>query len=189
MILSDRTIKKLVKEKVLIIEPYDEKLVGPSSIDLRLGNEFLVFERTRIDYIDPKTPIEKIMSKIIIPENGHFVIHPGEFIIATTLEYIKLPDNIAARIEGRSSIARLGIIVHSTGGFVDAGFSGQLTLEMSNLNTVPIRLYPGMRIAQIALMMQDNKSEQPYGMRKRSKYYQQKGPIPSKIHLDFLEDR
>ena len=185
MILCDQSILELVRKGEIIIEPFDPELIGPSSVDLRLGNEFLIFERTRIDVIDPRKPIDSFTKRIVIEKGENFVIHPGEFVLATTLEYIKLPDYIAARIEGRSSLARLGIVVHSTGGFIDAGFEGQLTLEMSNLNIVPIKLYPGMKIAQLAFMLQDKPSKIPYGKRKSSKYYGQRGPVPSKIHLDF----
>ncbi len=188
MLLSDGSILELIKKGELIIEPFDESLLGPSSLDLRLGNEFLVFDRTRIDAIDPHKPIDKFTKRIEIGDNEYFVIHPGEFVLATTREYIKLPNYLAARIEGRSSLARLGLIIHSTGGFVDAGFEGQLTLEMSNLNIVPVKLIPGMRIAQIAFLMQDKASIKPYGERKTSKYYRQKGPVPSKIYLDFQND-
>ncbi len=186
MILSDRTILRLIREGKIVIEPFDESLIGPSSIDLRLGDEFVVFERTKLSVIDPKTPIEEYTKRIKVDKSEGFVIHPGEFVLATTLEYIKLPDDIAARIEGRSSIARLGLIVHSTGGFVDAGFEGQLTLEMSNINRIPIKVYPGMRIAQLAFIKQDSPSEVPYWKRKGSKYIKQRGPTPSKIHLDFI---
>jgi len=185
MLLSDQTILELIRKREIILEPFSEELIGPSSIDLRLGNEFIVFERSKIAVIDPKKPIEKYTREIIIDNDDFFIIHPNEFILATTLEYIKLPDYISARIEGRSSIARLGIIVHSTGGFVDAGFEGKLTLEMSNLNIVPIKLYPGMKIAQLAFMMQDKPSKIPYGKRKGSKYYKQDRPMPSRIYLDF----
>jgi len=185
MLLCDHTIRQLIARGEIVIEPFDESLVGPSSIDLRLGNEFRVFERTRIDAIDPRKPIEELTKLIVIKDDEAFVIHPGEFVLATTLEYIKLPNYIAARIEGRSSLARLGIVVHSTGGFVDAGFEGQLTLEMSNLNQVPVKLYPGMRIAQLAFIIQDRPSEVPYGKRKTSKYYKQRGPTPSMIYKDF----
>ncbi len=188
MILSDQSILELIKKGEIIIKPFNDDLVGPSSVDLRLGNEFLVFERARIDVIDPKQPLEDLTRKIFVENGDFFVIHPGEFILATTLEYIKLPDYIAARIEGRSSLARLGIVVHSTGGFVDAGFEGQLTLEMSNLNRIPVKLYPGMKIAQLAFILQDKPSQVPYGKRPSSKYHKQKGPIPSKIYRDFFEN-
>lgn len=188
MILSDKSILDMIRSGELVIEPFDKSLVGPSSVDLRLGNEFVIFERTRIDVIDPKKPIQEYTKVIKVNDNNFFIIHPGEFILATTLEYVKLPNHIAARIEGRSSIARLGVVVHSTGGFVDAGFEGQLTLEMSNLNMVPVKLYPKMKIAQLAFILQDKPSKVPYSIRKGSKYHKQKGPMPSKIHLDFVSE-
>jgi len=186
MLLSDGSILELVEKGELIIRPFDKSLLGPSSLDLRLGNEFLVFERTRIDVIDPHKPIDKFVKIVNISDDEYFIIHPNEFILATTLEYIKLPSYLAARIEGRSSLARLGLIIHSTGGFIDAGFEGQLTLEMSNLNNVPVKLFPRMRIAQIAFIIQDKPSTKPYGERKTSKYHKQKGPVASKIYLDFM---
>jgi len=185
MLLSDVTIKELIRKGEIQIIPYDESLVGPSSIDLRLGHEFLVFDTKRVEAIDPKKPIDGYLERIYINNGEFLILHPGQFIIATTLEYIKLPPYISARIEGRSSIARLGVIVHSTGGFVDAGFEGQLTLEMSNINVVPVKLYPRMKIAQLAFFMQDKPSEVPYNCRKSSKYVGQRGPTPSRIHLDF----
>jgi len=188
MILSDRTILELVNKGELVIEPFDVELVGPSSMDLRLGNEFLIFERSKIEVIDPRRPLENFTRRIFVEDGDYFIIHPGEFVLASTLEYIKLPDYIAARIEGRSSLARLGIVVHSTGGFVDAGFEGQLTLEMSNLNIVPIKLYPRMKVAQLAFLIQDKPSEIPYGKRRTSKYFKQRGPLPSKIYLDFIDE-
>jgi len=185
MLLSDRTIKELIKKGELVIKPFSEELIGPSSIDLRLGNEFIFFNRLKIEAIDPSRPIDEYVERVKIGNDKPLILHPGQFIIATTLEYIKLPSYISARIEGRSSIARLGVIVHSTGGFVDAGFEGQLTLEMSNINIVPVKLYPGMKIAQLAFFMQDKPSETPYSKRKSSKYIKQEGPTPSKIYLDF----
>lgn len=186
MLLSDSTILMLVRKGEIFIDPFDEKLVGPSSLDLRLGNDFLFFNRTKVEAIDPKKPSNEFLEKVHIEDGDFLVLHPGQFVIATTLEYIKLPPYISARIEGRSSIARLGVIVHSTGGFVDAGFEGQLTLEMSNINIVPIKLYPGMKIAQLAFFYQDKPSKKPYNKRQESKYIGQKGPTPSKIHRDFL---
>lgn len=185
MLLSDRTIIELIRKREIVIEPFDETLVGPSSVDLRLGNDFIMFDRKRIEAIDPRNPIDDFLEHIYINDGEFIVLHPGQFVIATTLEYIKLPPHISARIEGRSSLARLGLIVHSTGGFIDAGFEGTLTLEMTNVNTVPIKLYPGMKIAQIAFILQDKPSMVPYNQRKSSKYVGQKGPVPSRIHLDF----
>lgn len=185
MLLCDRTIKELVKKGELVIDPYDESLVGPSSIDLRLGTKFLFFNPSRIDVIDPKKPLRETLYPVEIALGDFIILHPNQFVIATTLEYIKLPPHISARIEGRSSLARLGIIIHSTGGFVDAGFEGQLTLEMSNINVVPVKLYAGMRIAQLAFILQDKPSEVPYNKRSTSKYVGQRGPTPSKIFRDF----
>ena len=185
MLLSDKTIIELIRKGEIVIEPFDEKLVGPSSIDLRLGNEFIMFDRKRIEAIDPREPIDKYLEYIHINDGEFLVLHPGQFIIASTLEYIKLPPHISARIEGRSSLARLGLIIHSTGGFVDAGFEGTLTLEMSNINIVPIKLYPRMKIAQLAFILQDKPSAVPYNKRKTSKYVAQRGPTPSRIYLDF----
>ena len=185
MILCDRTIKELIRRGEIEIVPYDESLVGPSSIDLRLGNDFLLFDLKRIEAIDPSRPVDNYLEKVHVNDGESIILHPGQFIIATTLEYIRLPPYISARIEGRSSIARLGVIVHSTGGFVDAGFEGQLTLEISNINIVPIKLYPRMRIAQLAFFMQNKPSEIPYNKRRTSKYVGQRGPTPSKIYEDF----
>jgi len=188
MLLSDKTIKDLIKKRELIIEPFNESLVGPSSVDLRLGTEFLVFDETKVSAIDVRQDVSHYMKKIIVPMGESITIQPGMFLLATTLEYIKLPDYISARIEGKSSLARLGLIIHSTGGFIDAGFEGQLTLELSNVNRVPIKLYVGMPICQIAFILQDKPSEQPYWKRKTSKYKKQKGPIPSRIHLEFMRE-
>ncbi len=185
MLLSDKTIKELIKRGELVVRPFDEDLVGPSSLDIRLGHEFLFFDRMRIEAIDPTKPIDGYVERVRIEDGQALILHPGQFVIATTLEYIKLPPYISGRIEGRSSIARLGVIVHSTGGFIDAGFEGQLTLEMSNINIVPVKLYPRMKIAQLAFFMQDKPSETPYNKRRSSKYIGQRGPTPSKIHLDF----
>ncbi len=187
MLLSDKTIRELIRRGEIRVEPFDESLIGPSSIDLRLGHDFVMYNRAKIEAIDPRRPIDGIVDRVHIRDGEAFILHPGQFVIATTLEYIKLPPYISGRIEGRSSVARLGVIVHSTGGFIDAGFEGQLTLEMSNINTVPVKLYPRMRIAQLAFFMQDRPSEVPYCERRSSKYAKQRGPTPSKIYLDFLQ--
>lgn len=179
MLLSDRTIKQLVKQDKLIVRPFKLENLGGSSLDLTLGDEILTFKTER-GIIDPRKKAN-MRSKRINKEG--ISLNPNQFLIASTQEYIGLPNDLVARIEGRSSIARLGVVVHSTGGFVDAGFEGTLTLEMSNLNNVPVKLYPGMRIAQLTFIQQDKPSEQPYG--KRGKYQRQKGPTGSRIHLDF----
>ncbi|MCR8433771.1 MAG: dCTP deaminase [Crenarchaeota archaeon] len=187
MLLSDRTIIELIRKGEIIIDPFDEALIGPSSVDLRLGNDFLMFDRKRIEAIDPRNPVDDFLEHIHISDEEFIVLHPGHFVIATTLEYIKLPSYISARIEGRSSLARLGLVIHSTGGFIDAGFEGTLTLEMTNVNTVPIKLYPKMKVAQIAFILQDKPSMVPYNQRKSSKYVGQRGAVPSRIYLDFSQ--
>lgn len=184
MLLSDKTIKKLVEQGELIIRPFNPEHLGGSSLDLTLSRESLTFNGRQKPFIDPKEHTK--MNRIHIDEGGIF-LQPEQFLIASTQEYIGLPDDIVARIEGRSSLARLGIVVHSTGGFIDAGFEGTLTLEMSNLNTVPVKIYPAMRIAQLTFLRQDKPSKRPYG--KRGKYQGQKGPTKSKIFLDFEEEK
>lgn len=164
----------------LTIRPFNPQHLGGSSLDLTLSEKGLTFNEHKKPFIDPKEPTE--MKKLQFDKEGIF-LRPEQFLIASTREFISLPDNIVARIEGRSSLARLGIVVHSTGGFVDAGFQGNLTLEMSNLNVLPVKLYPGMRIAQLTFLRQDKSSKKPYG--KRGKYQGQKGPTSSKIFLDF----
>ncbi len=184
MLLSDSTIKELIKKEEIIVKPFDESLLSPSSLDIRLGDEIIVFNKVKNGIIDvrkeiPKTYYRKFKVK------DFFILQPQQFILAHTLEYIKLPSYISARLEGRSSLARLGLIVHSTGGFIDAGFKGQITLEMTNLNKMPIKLYPKMKIAQIAFEKLDKPAENPYDKRKKSKYLNQRGPTISRIHEDF----
>jgi len=174
MILSDRTIKDLIKRKEIVIDPYQEENIQASSIDLRLGDEVLIYES---DFIDIKA--KEIKVKKISIENG-FVIQPKAFILATTVEYIKLPSYITAFVEGRSSLGRLGLFIENAG-WVDAGFEGQITLELYNANSCPIKLYPNMRICQIVLAKLDKEAEKPY----KGKYQGQKGATPSLIHMDF----
>lgn len=179
LLLSDKTIKRLVKDGELDIRPFKIENLGGSSLDLTLSEEILTFESTR-GYLDPKEKVT--MNSTHINDDGIF-LSPNRFIIASTQEYIGLPDNLVARIEGRSSLARLGLVIHSTGGFIDAGFEGNLTLEVSNLNSIPVKIYKGMRIAQLTFIRQDLPSENPYG--ERGKYQGQDGPTGSKIHRDF----
>ncbi len=173
----------MVKNRKLVIRPFEPKNLGGSSLDLTLSDEMLTFESKR-GFIDPK---EKVKMKRTSIDNEGFFLNPNQLYITSTNEYIGLPDDLVARIEGRSSLSRLGLIVHSTGGFVDAGFKGTLTLEMSNLNSVPVRIYPRMRIAQLTFLRQDTPSDNPYG--KHGKYQKQKGPTGSKIHLDFKKKK
>jgi dCTP deaminase len=181
MLLSDRDIKDLIKKGEIIVEPFDENLVQPCSLDIRLGNEFRIFESHNIPYIDPKEPDK--YSKLIKCED-YIIIHPGEFVLGRTLEYIKLPNHIAATLEGRSSLGRMGIIIHATAGFVDPGFEGTLTLEISNLSNLPVKLYPGMKIGQLAFYKLSSPCEKPYC----GKYKGQKPPESSKLYLELRGD-
>jgi len=162
-VLSDGTIRRLVAEGHIVIEPWDEGMVQPASVDLRLGNSFRVFHNHRIGAIDLANIPENLTERVAIPEGESFVIHPGEFVLGATEEHVTLPDDIVARIEGKSSLGRLGLIVHATAGFVDPGFTGTLTLEITNLTRVPIVLWPGKPIAQLSFMTLDRPAERPYG--------------------------
>ena len=162
-VLSDGTIRRLVAEGHILIEPWDEGMVQPASVDLRLGSSFRVFHNHRIGAIDLANIPENLTERVAVPEGESFVIHPGEFVLGATEEHVTLPDDIVARIEGKSSLGRLGLIVHATAGFVDPGFTGTLTLEITNLTRVPIVLWPGKPIAQLSFMTLDRPAERPYG--------------------------
>jgi len=189
MILSDRDIKKLFKEHRIKItpEPNWEVQLGPASIDFRLGQEFRIFNHSSKPYIDPKNEetFRNLTKTITLQDGEYFVLQPSEFVLGVTQEEITLPDDIAARVEGRSSWGRLGIIIHSTAGFIDPGFKGKPTLEISNIGMMPIVLYPGVRICQIAFEELTSPAEVPYSKKKDVKYFKDKRPQESKIHLDI----
>jgi len=162
-VLSDGTIRRLVEEERIKIRPWDPTMVQPASVDLRLGTSFRVFHNHRLPAIDLAEPPTGVTEHVQIEDTASFVIHPGEFVLGSTVEWVELPDDIVARIEGKSSLGRLGLIVHATAGFVDPGFSGTLTLEITNLTRVPIILWPGKPIAQLSFMTLDRPAERPYG--------------------------
>ncbi|UGS34127.1 dCTP deaminase [Capillimicrobium parvum] len=162
-VLSDGTIRRLVADGRIRIEPWDPDLVQPASVDLRLGNSFRVFHNHRTSAIDLRDPPTNLTEHVAVDEGAPFVIHPGEFVLGVTEERVAIPDDIVARIEGKSSLGRLGLIVHATAGFVDPGFEGTLTLEITNLTRVPIKLYPQLPIAQLSFMALDRPAELPYG--------------------------
>ena len=162
-VLSDGTIRRLVDEERIKIRPWDPAMVQPASVDLKLGTSFRVFHNHRLPAIDLAQPPSGLTEHVQIEDSANFVIHPGEFVLGTTVEWVELPDDIVARIEGKSSLGRLGLIVHATAGFVDPGFSGTLTLEITNLTRVPIVLWPGKPIAQLSFMTLDQAAERPYG--------------------------
>jgi dCTP deaminase len=170
-VLSDGTIRRLVDEGRIRIEPWDPGLVQPASVDLLLGGSFRVFHNHRTAAIDLREPPQNLTELIEVSDDEAFVIHPGEFVLGVTREWVSLPDDVVARIEGKSSIGRLGLIVHATAGFVDPGFAGTLTLEITNLTRVPIKLWPGLPIAQLSFMALDRAAERPYGHPELGSHY------------------
>jgi dCTP deaminase len=186
VVLSDRTIRTEIEAGRIQIDPFDEGLIQPSSIDVRVDGQFRVFHNGRYPYIDVRQPMEGL-TELVQPEPDEpFILHPGEFVLGQTLERVTLPDDLVARLEGKSSLGRLGLLIHSTAGFVDSGFSGNLTLELSNVANLPITIYEGMPIGQISFMRMDGPVERPYGAREnRSKYQGQAEPTPSRFYLNF----
>lgn len=181
VILSDGTIRALLADGSLVIEPLEPDQVQPASVDVRLGDSFLVFRNHSAEVIDPFDRPSDLMERIDVPEGSAFVLHPGEFVLGTTLEAIGLPDDLVARVEGKSSLGRLGLLIHATAGFVDPGWTkGQITLELSNVATLPIKLWPGMRIGQLSFHRLDAAAQRPYGHPElNSKYVGQTGPVAS----------
>ncbi|WP_067533185.1 dCTP deaminase [Nocardia crassostreae] len=186
MLLSDRDIRKEIDAGRLGVEPFDDKLVQPSSIDVRLDSLFRVFNNTRYTHIDPAQRQDELTTLVEPTEGEPFVLHPGEFVLGSTLEVCSLPDDLAGRLEGKSSLGRLGLLTHSTAGFIDPGFSGHITLELSNVANLPITLWPGMKIGQLCLFRLTSPAEHPYGSAAvGSKYQGQRGPTPSRAYLNF----
>jgi dCTP deaminase len=181
VLLSDRDIRAELASGRLGLEPFDEKLVQPSSIDVRLDRMFRVFNNTRYTHIDPAQRQDELTSLVEPAAGEPFVLHPGEFVLASTLEVITLGNQLAGRVEGKSSLGRLGLLTHSTAGFIDPGFSGHITLELSNVANLPIKLWPGMKIGQLCIMRLTSEAEHPYGSAVYGSRYQgQRGPTPSR---------
>lgn len=185
MILSDRSIKEAIAAGRLGIQPFDPNLVQPSSVDVRLDARFLVFRNTKRPFIDTKQPSDDLMELVEVGPDEPMYLHPSEFILGSTVERVRIPDDLVARLEGRSSLGRLGIVIHSTAGYIDPGFDGHITLEISNLASLPIALYPGMRIGQISFIRMTSPAERAYGPGRGSKYHGQQLPTASRLHLDF----
>jgi dCTP deaminase len=186
VLLSDRDIRAEIAAERLGIDPYDADLVQPSSVDVRLDNMFRVFNNTRYTHIDPAKQQDELTS-LVQPDPGEpFVLHPGEFVLGSTLELCTLPDDLAGRLEGKSSLGRLGLLTHSTAGFIDPGFSGHITLELSNVANLPITLWPGMKIGQLCMFRLTTAAEHPYGSAVYgSRYQDQRGPTPSRSYRNF----
>ncbi len=190
MVLSDRTIKAEIAAGRLVFDPYDPGLVQPSSVDMRVDRRFRVFRNARYPYIDVRKPMEDLTEPIAMEGDEPFILHPGEFVLGQTLERVRLPDDLVARLEGKSSLGRMGLLIHSTAGFVDAGFEGNLTLELSNVANLPITIYHGMPIGQISFMRMDMPVERPYGSEEAgSKYQGQAEPTPSRFYKNFEPSR
>ncbi|NKY37613.1 dCTP deaminase [Nocardia speluncae] len=186
MLLSDRDIRAEFAAGRLGLEPFEDDLVQPSSIDVRLDRVFRVFNNTRYTHIDPAQRQDELTSLVEPAAGEPFVLHPGEFVLGSTLEVCSLPDDLAGRLEGKSSLGRLGLLTHSTAGFIDPGFSGHITLELSNVANLPITLWPGMKIGQLCLFRLTSPAENPYGSSGAgSKYQGQRGPTPSRAYLNF----
>lgn len=186
MILSDRSIREAIEAGRIVIDPFDPAKVQPSSVDLTLDRRFLVFRNHTRALIDVKERLDDLTEPVEIDPDGVFLLHPGEFVLGSTAERIGIPDDLVGRLEGKSSLARLGLLIHSTAGFVDAGFEGYLTLELSNVATLPITLYPGMKIGQISFLQMTTAAEVSYGAGPLgSKYQGQVGPTPSQYWRNF----
>jgi dCTP deaminase len=181
MLLSDRDLTAELKAGRLGLEPFEPSLVQPSSVDVRLDRWFRVFNNTRYTHIDPAQQQDDLTSLVESPDGEPFVLHPGEFVLGSTLEIVSLPDDLAGRLEGKSSLGRLGLLTHSTAGFIDPGFSGHVTLELSNVANLPITLWPGMKIGQLCLFRLSSPASHPYGSSVYGSRYQgQRGPTPSR---------
>jgi dCTP deaminase len=186
MILSDRQIREEIGAGRIEIDPFDDACVQPSSVDLHVDDRFRVFANTRYPYIDVRREMPDLTELVEVAEDEPFILHPGEFVLGATAERVRLPDDLVARLEGKSSLGRLGLLIHSTAGYVDPGWDGYLTLELSNVANLPITIYPGMRIGQISFFRLGAPAEAPYGSAGRgSKYQGQRGPTPSRFFEEF----
>ena len=186
MVLSDRSIKQALAEGRIVIEPLEESDIQPASVDLHLDRKILVFDNHQQPYIDVRESLERLSDLVEIPEDEPFILHPGDFVLGSTVEHIELPEDLVARLEGKSSLGRIGLVIHSTAGFVDPGWKGNLTLELSNLARLPITLYYGMKIGQISFLTLTTAAERLYGSESLgSKYQGQTEPTASRFHRDF----
>ncbi|AVG23121.1 dCTP deaminase [Pontimonas salivibrio] len=186
MLLSDGDIRAEVSAKRVLLDPWDESMVQPSSVDVRLDRFFRLFDNHKYQHIDPAIDQPDLTRLVEVEPSEAFVLHPGEFVLGATYEVVTLPDDVAARLEGKSSLGRLGLLTHSTAGFIDPGFSGHVTLELSNVATLPITLWPGMKIGQLCFFRLSSPAEHPYGSeRYGSRYQGQRGPTASRSSANF----
>ena len=188
MVLSDRSIRAAVESGRIVIDPFDEGLVQPSSVDVTVSEWFRVFHNTRYPYIDVRAPMDELTELVEMAPDEPFILHPGEFVLGSTLERVTLPDDLVARLEGKSSLGRLGLLIHSTAGFIDPGWDGHVTLELSNVANLPITIYPEMKIGQLSFVQLSEPAEKPYGSGGLgSKYQGQRGPTPSRYWKNFTD--
>ena len=186
MVLSDRDIRAAIADGRIGIDPFDPRCVQPASVDIRLDHRFRVFRSTRHAFIDLARPLDDVTELVEVPDRTPFILHPGEFVLGSTRERLRLPDDLVSRVEGKSSLGRLGLLIHSTAGFIDPAWDGHITLELSNVNTIPITLYAGMRIGQLSFFTLSTPAERPYGSPELGSSYQgQSGPTPSRYRLDL----
>ena len=186
MLMSDRDIRASIESGEIGLEPLEMSLLQPSSFDVRLDRFFRLFDNHKYAYIDPAEDQSDLTQLIEVDPKEAFILHPGEFVLGSTYEFVTLPDNIAARLEGKSSLGRLGLMTHSTAGFVDPGFKGHVTLELANVSNLPIKLWPGMKVGQLCFFQLSSPSETPYGSEKYNNRYQgQRGPTASRSYLNF----
>jgi len=186
MLMSDRDIRASIEAGEIGLEPLDMSLLQPSSFDVRIDRFFRLFDNHKYAFIDPAEQQDDLTRFVEVAADEPFILHPGEFVLGSTYEFVKLPDNVAARLEGKSSLGRLGLVTHSTAGFVDPGFNGHVTLELSNMATLPIKLWPGMKIGQLCFFQLSSPSETPYGSAKYLNRYQgQRGPTASRSYMNF----
>src|SRR5512141_3249047 len=188
MILSDRDIRAHIEAGRITIDPFDPACVQPSSVDLHVDSQFRVFANSRYPFIDVREEMPDLTELVEVKPDEPFILHPGEFVLGSTLERVALPDDLVARLEGKSSLGRLGLLIHSTAGYVDPGWDGHLTLELSNVANLPIALYPVMKIGQISFLQMTTPAQNPYGSSATgSKYQGQRGPTPSRYYLNFRD--
>jgi dCTP deaminase len=186
VLLSDRDILDQINQSRVTLDPFEPSMIQPSSIDVRLDRLFRVFDNHKYPHIDPAVDQSDLTREVDVDPSEAFVLHPGEFVLGSTYEFVTLPDDIAARLEGKSSLGRLGLMTHSTAGFIDPGFGGHITLELANVATLPIKLYPGMKIGQLCFFKLTSPAENPYGSEKYGSRYQgQRGPTASRSHANF----
>jgi dCTP deaminase len=186
VLLSDRDIKSSIRQREIVLEPFSDDMIQPSSIDVRLDGVFCRFDNNKYTHIDPAIKYKDLTQRVVLGDGEYYILHPGEFALGSTYELVTLGNKVAARFEGKSSLGRLGLATHITAGFIDPGFSGHITLELTNLNVLPIKLYPGMKIGQLAFFELSSEVEFPYGSTQKGSHYQhQRGPTLSRIYDNF----